>query len=55
MSFLDSFDISASGLTAERQRLDIAAENLANTNTTRTESGGTYRRKMVVQIGRAHV
>lgn len=48
MSFLDSFDISASGLTAERQRLDIASENLANTNTTRTESGGTYRRKMVV-------
>lgn len=48
MSFLDSFDISASGLTAERQRLDIAAENLANTNTTRTESGETYRRKMVV-------
>ena len=48
MSFLDSFDISASGLTAERQRLDIAAENLANTNTTITESGGTYRRKMVV-------
>lgn len=48
MSFLDSFDISASGLTAERQRLEIAAENLANTNTTRTESGGTYRRKMVV-------
>ncbi len=48
MSFLNSFDISASGLTAERQRLDIAAENLANTNTTRTESGGPYRRKMVV-------
>ena len=48
MSFLDSFDISASGLTAERQGLDIAAENLANTNTTRTESGGTYMRKMVV-------
>ena len=48
MSFFDSFDISASGLTAERQRLDIASENLANTNTTRTESGGAYRRKMVV-------
>lgn len=48
MSFLDSFDISASALTAERQRLDIASENLANTNTTRTESGGAYRRKMVV-------
>lgn len=48
MSFLSSFDISASGLTAERQRLDIASENMANTNTTRTESGGPYRRKMVV-------
>lgn len=48
MSFLSSFDITASGLTAERQRLDIAAENLSNTNTTRTESGGPYRRKMVV-------
>ena len=48
MSFLNSFDISASGLTAERQRLDIASENIANSNTTRTESGGPYRRKMVV-------
>ena len=48
MSFLNSFDISASGLTAERQRLDIAAENLANIDTTRTASGGAYRRKMVV-------
>lgn len=48
MSFLNSFGISASGMTAQRQRLDIAAENIANMNTTRTESGGTYRRKMVV-------
>lgn len=48
MSFLNSFDISASGLTAERQRLDVASENIANMNTTRTESGGAYRRKMVV-------
>ena len=38
MSFLSSFDISASALTAERQRLDIASQNLANTNSTRTES-----------------
>ena len=49
MSFLNSFDISASGMTAERQRLDIASENIANSNTTRTASGeGPYRRKMVV-------
>ena len=48
MSFLHSFEISASGMTAQRQRLDIAAENIANMETTRTESGGPYRRKMVV-------
>ncbi len=48
MSFLNSFDISASGMTAQRQRLDIAAENISNMNTTRTQSGGPYRRKMVV-------
>ena len=48
MSFLSSFDISASGMTAERQRLDIASENIANTETTRTASGEAYRRKMVV-------
>lgn len=48
MSFLDSFDISASGLSAQRVRMDVAAENIANANTTRTESGGAYRRKDVV-------
>ena len=48
MSFLSSFDISASGMTAQRQRLDIAAENIANMNTTRTAEGDAYRRKMVV-------
>lgn len=48
MSFLDSFDISASGMSAERIRLDVAAENIANVDTTRTEAGGPYRRKDVV-------
>lgn len=48
MSFLSSFDISASGMTAQRQRLDIAAENIANINTTRTAEGDAYRRRMVV-------
>ena len=48
MSFLNAINISASGMTAERMRLDIAAENIANINTTRTENGGPYRRKMVV-------
>ena len=48
MSFLSSFEISSSGMTAERQRLDIASENIANSETTRTASGEAYRRKMVV-------
>lgn len=48
MAFLSSLNIPASGLTAQRLRLDIVAENITNLNTTRTEEGGPYRRKMVV-------
>ena len=48
MSFLQSLNISASGLTAQRARMDIISENIANIDTTRTEEGGPYRRKMVV-------
>ena len=40
--------ISASGLTAERTRIDVIAENIANARTTRTPEGGPYRRKVVV-------
>ena len=36
MAFLSSFDISASALSAQRMRMDIAAENIANIDTTRT-------------------
>ena len=48
MSFLDSMSISASALTATRVRMDVIAENIANSNTTRTENGDPYRRKYVV-------
>jgi len=48
MSFLDSMNITGSALTAERFRMDIALQNLANQNTTRTASGEPYRRKQVV-------
>lgn len=48
MSFLSSFDISASGMSAQRMRMDIAAENITNIDTTRTEGGQAYRRKVVV-------
>lgn len=48
MAFLSALNISASGMTAERMRLDVASENISNLNTTRTEDGGPYKRKMVV-------
>ena len=48
MSFLNSLNIVASGLTAQQQRLDVISENITNSATTRTEQGGAYRRKMVV-------
>lgn len=49
MAFLSSMNITASGLTAQQLRLDVIAENITNSNTTRTENGGgAYRRKMVV-------
>ena len=43
-----AFRISAMGLRAQRIRLDVAAENLANVETTRTAAGGPYRAKQVV-------
>ena len=48
MGFLNALNISASGMTAQRMRLDVAAANITNINTTRTENGEPYRRKMVV-------
>lgn len=48
MAFLSSMNIVGSGLTAQQLRLDVVAENVANMQTTRTESGDPYRRKMVV-------
>jgi flagellar basal-body rod protein FlgC len=48
MGLFDSIDISGSALSAERLRMDVTAENLANANTTRGADGGAYRRKTVV-------
>jgi len=42
-----AFNINASGLTAQRYRMDVISENVANANTTRTEDGTPYRRKVV--------
>jgi flagellar basal-body rod protein FlgC len=49
---MDGFDISASGLSAQRARLDLIAGNIANAETTRTPLGGPYRRLLCVFASR---
>lgn len=48
MGMFLGIDASASGLTAERLRMDVISNNIANANTTRTERGGAYHRRFVV-------
>jgi len=47
-NFLNSFDISGYGLSAQRVRVNTISSNIANAQTTRTEEGGPYRRREVV-------
>lgn len=48
MDLLGAIKISSSGLSAHRTKMNVVAENIANSETTRTAEGGPYRRKMVV-------
>lgn len=48
MNIFNTLKISATGLSAERLRMDLIADNIANAETTRTENGGPYRRKLAV-------
>lgn len=48
MSFVQALRASAAGLTAQRTRLNLIAQNLANIETTRTQTGEPYRRRDVV-------
>ncbi|MFB3816377.1 MAG: flagellar basal body rod protein FlgC [Candidatus Methylomirabilales bacterium] len=48
MDPISALEISGSGLAAQRARMNVLAENLANVETTRTAEGGPYRRKLVV-------
>jgi len=48
LRMFSTIETSASGLTAERFRLDLIASNLANAESTRTENGGPYRRKVAI-------
>jgi len=48
LGMFDMMDISASGMTAQRLRLDVISNNIANANTTRTNEGGPYQRERVI-------
>ncbi len=48
MSLFSSIDTSASGLTAQRLRMDTIAGNIANIETTRTPEGGPFKRKLLI-------
>jgi flagellar basal-body rod protein FlgC len=50
MSLLSALSVSASGMSAQRQRTELLVENLANSDTTRTQEGGPYRRKDAVFV-----
>ena len=48
MDFFRAMDVSSTGLIVQRYRMNIASENLANIESTRTARGGPYRRKQLV-------
>lgn len=48
MNLFGMLEVSASALGAERQRAEVVASNMANSQTTRTAAGGPYRRQLVV-------
>lgn len=48
MEFLSTFRVCASGLAAQKTKMDVIVSNLANVNTTRTPEGGAYKRKTAV-------
>ena len=48
MNLFGMLEVSASALTAERQRAEVVTANMANAETTRTPEGGPYRRQLVV-------
>lgn len=48
MSVFSAMNISATGMTAQRTRLDVISQNIANVNTTRDSDGNVYKRKSVI-------
>ena len=47
MNLISGIDVTASALTAQKTRLDVVAQNIANAQTTRTANGGPYQRQVV--------
>ncbi len=52
MSIFDGFLVNASGMTAQRARMDTIISNMANVNTTRTPDGTPYQRKDLILLSR---
>jgi flagellar basal-body rod protein FlgC len=48
MNLFSGADISASGMSAERLRMEVVANNIANANSTQSADGGPYRRQQVM-------
>ena len=48
MGYFSSLDVSASGMSAQRMRMDLISQNIANANTTKTQDGTPYRRQVLV-------
>jgi flagellar basal-body rod protein FlgC len=47
MNLISGIDVTGSALNAQKTRLDIVAQNIANAQTTRTPSGGAYQRQII--------
>lgn len=48
MGFFDGYNIAASGMSAQRTRINVVSANIANAKTTHTENGGPYKKQNVV-------
>lgn len=48
MGYFSSLDVSASGMSAQRMRMDLISQNIANANTTKTADGTPYRRQALL-------
>lgn len=48
MDYMSAFDISASGMSVEKLRMDLISLNLANSKTTRSQNGGVYKPLVLV-------